>query len=551
MSYSESADEILQIWVKDFAGNITKRTARLMIDKEEPIINSVTVNQNDKWNNEEVTIVVDATDIYEGIAAHSDISAYSFDGGINWQEENTHLYNTKTENIIIAVKDNAGNISYYTENKSGKLYTTDIDKATQIDIKPFDTKAPLTPDIYEENGLVYISSHSFDFDKATESPEHIEYKLGENGEWTDYDELLEVVRTCDVTIFARVCDDAGNESPIASFTLESTIGKYTASYTDIALGEGLFPVPFGRTYSSNDGWFFTFEANVKPFINGYVFTDFYGEKQYFIQNGEGKYLSSDEDELTVNRNEDEEITSYVLPYGDMTCTFDSNGRLANIKTDYLDTQYTWDNNGTLTITGGATVTFTNGNPTNITITRDGESKSVGYSWPDGILTKFTDAADIEHNYTYANGLLTTNDTETISYSDGRVKMISQPNGSFVNYLYNDTAENAKIPNNIGAVTVRDSKGITDVWRYSEGVYISSAVDSYSENAEYSSDINKIKEILEDTTQNSISSVAYVVEEESASTPGSNEPVDNEPGTDGDTQTDNEAEDVINGEENDA
>ena len=162
-----------------------------------------------------------------------------------------------------------------------------------------DTQAPAKPDIYEENGLVYISMRSFDFNENTETEEHVEYKLG-NGEWVRYKDVpLSVVHTFDVTIYARVCDAAGNASEEASFVLKNNLGEYTASYNDIALGEGTLSVDFIRTYSSKNGWFFSFEANVQPFTNGYVFTDFYGNRQYFISNNEGKYLSAYDDELKV------------------------------------------------------------------------------------------------------------------------------------------------------------------------------------------------------------------------------------------------------------
>ena len=168
---------------------------------------------------------------------------------------------------------------------------------------------------------------------------------------------------------------------------------------------------------------------------------------------------------------------------------------------------------------------------------------VEYEWSDdGNLTKFFDAAyspddtepDSIHNYAYTNGLLTTNGTETISYSNGRVKLISQPNGAFVKYTYNDSAENAEAPNNIGAVTVSDSKGVTfrtfetdfitwwgegeikffldgddkeDTICYADGVYISNTLDSYSDNAVYAP--NSISNAL---TQDSVADIVYVVEE---------------------------------------
>lgn len=53
------------------------------------------------------------------------------------------------------------------------------------------------------------------------------------------------------------------------------------------------------------------------------------------------------------------------------------------------------------------------------------SKNVQYQWTDGNLTKFIDAANVEHTYAYTNGLLTTNEDETIVYADnGRVKKIT-------------------------------------------------------------------------------------------------------------------------------
>ncbi len=492
-----SANTTASITVKDSNDKTKTVTYKITnIDKANPVISDVTRSETE-WTNDNVTITVNASDVMSGLAD----TAYSFDGGITWQEDNTY---TASENgtFNIIVKDKAGNETTWDE----------------IVIDNIDKEVPSSPDLYEQDGLVYISSRSFDFNEETDSPEHIEYKI-ENGEWTEYDgEPINIVRTYGATVYARVVDAAHNGedgSNVTSITLENNLGEYTASYTDIALGEGLFPVEFGRTYTSTNGWFFTFDANIaKIDDNSYVFTDFYGEKQYFIKNSEGKYLSIDEEELTVNSD------SYVLTYGDMTCTFGLNGKINRIVTDYLDTQYTWNDDGTLTITGGATVTFdTDGNPTNINITRTGSegtahTKEVDYVWTEGNLTKFIDAADVEHIYAYdENGLLTINDTETITYfAEGRVKLISQPNGSFVNYLYNDTAANTEIPNNIGAVTVRDSKGVTDTWYYADGVYISNTLDSYSDNAQYDPDLAKIAAVLEDTTEDIISPVAYVVEE---------------------------------------
>ena len=468
--------ETIAIKVRDKANNIKE------FEYTPPTIDGITVTPsipNDVWTNENVVLTVNGSGIVK----------YKF-GDNDWQTKNSFEFDKNGE-VVILVEDENGFVA-----NAPTYNITNIDKDDPKDLA-----------IYEEDGLVYIITQ--DFVEGT-APETVQYSL--NGtNWSSYEEPLNIVRTYGATVYAKVVDAATNESPIAEITLENNLGEYTASYTDIALGEGLFPVEFGRTYTSTKGWFFTFDANIDEIDeNSYVFTDFYGEKQYFIKNSEGKYLSVDDEELTVNAD------SYVLTYGDMTCTLGANGKINRIVTDYLDTQYTWSDNS-LTVTGGATVTFTDGKPTKINITRTNSegtahTKEVDYVWTEGNLTKFIDAADVEHNYAYTNGLLTTNDTEAITYSDeGRVKLISQPNGAFVKYTYNDNAENAEAPNNVGAVTVSDSKGVTDTIYYADGVYISNTLDSYSDNADYAPESIADK-LVEDTTDN-VADVFYVVTEE--------------------------------------
>ncbi len=532
-----------KVGFKESSGNTTYINVPITnIDTTDPSINSVTAPEGE-WTNQPITVTVNAEDDLSGIAQ------YSFDGVITWQSEAEVTYTADVpKSIDVAVKDKAGNETFWGET---------------INLPKYDNGVPASPAIYEESGLVYIIPQ--DHIEGT-APETVQYSL-DGTNWSSYEEPLNIVRTYGATVYARVVDAAHNGedgSNVTSITLENNLGEYTASYTDIALGEGLFPVEFGRTYTSTNGWFFTFDANVvKIDDNAYVFTDFYGEKQYFIKNSEGKYLSIDEEELTVNAD------SYVLTYGDMTCTFGLlDGKINRITTDYLDTTYTWTDNGTLTITGGATVTFTDGKPTNITITREGRVKEVAYEWTNGNLTKFFDAEyfpeeteqDSIHNYAYTNDLLTTNDTETIAYYGNRVSMISQPNGAFVKYIYKDKKAEENSTETVKAVIVSDSKGVTDTISYSDGVYISSTLDSYSDNASYDSSEAGFEKIL-DVTQdadNIDTELVYVVEEQETGNnqnsegTGVGEPsTGDEPESDGETATDNEAEDVINGEENDA
>ena len=506
--YSENCT--VSIVVKDTNGQTKTVTYTITnIDKVSPEITDVNVSEI-TWTNNPVTVNVVATDKLSGIAA------YSFDNGVSWQTENEKTFN-KSENeiypetIIVKVKDKAGNISQWDE----------------ISLAPMDTVSPSAPDLYEEDGLVYISSRSFNFDENTDSPEHIEYRL-ENSDWIDYDgEPLSVIRSSDTTIYARICDEAGNISDVASFSLESGLGKYTASYADIALGEGVLPIGFDRTYTSENGWFFTFEANVAEYTNGYVFTDFYGNKHYFVSNAEGKYVSAYGDELKVEEGTLVDTDySYVVPYGKLDCYFNEEGKLAVVKDNYNTATYTWVSNN-IYITDEASntniVRLSSGRPIYITasrfdsITNSTLSKNVQYQWTNGVITKFTDADGVAHSYTYNEQNLLTNDglQEIVYSAEGRVKLVSQLNGAFVKYTYNDLAASAdaETPGNIGAVTVSDSKGMTDTLYYADGFVVSNNIGSYSENAVY-----EPNNISSDIIADNISQISYTVdasEEETA------------------------------------
>ena len=102
----------IEIQIKDKAGNITKYNKIINIgniDKVNPIINNVL---GEKGACLSTVLTIDATDDLSGFGAKT----YSFDNGITWQESNYKEYNESKANVIIKVKDKAGNIATYTEN---------------------------------------------------------------------------------------------------------------------------------------------------------------------------------------------------------------------------------------------------------------------------------------------------------------------------------------------------------------------------------------------------------------------------------------------------
>lgn len=108
-------------------------------DEKAPNINNVSINITG-WTNENVTITVNAEDEEVGL----DEEAYSFDGGLTWQKENTKTYTSNIDNIVIKVRDAGGNISEYTP-----ISITNIVELKSIKV----TKVP--------NKIIYIEGDTF------------------------------------------------------------------------------------------------------------------------------------------------------------------------------------------------------------------------------------------------------------------------------------------------------------------------------------------------------------------------------------------------------
>ena len=97
-----------------------------VLDDENPIITSITGNPTE-WTTEDVTLTVQANDTLSGLASEP----YSFDGGTTWQKENTKIYTENTNEIVIQVKDNLGNIETSEVINIDKI---DMEKPTIVDI---------------------------------------------------------------------------------------------------------------------------------------------------------------------------------------------------------------------------------------------------------------------------------------------------------------------------------------------------------------------------------------------------------------------------------
>ena len=110
-TYNANTNGIV-IKVKDALENVYTHSAINItnIDTTKPEITAVTQSTTELTENP-VTITVTASDSGVGLAE----KAYSFDGGANWQTENTKTYNVNTNGIVIKVRDALDNV-YTHEN---------------------------------------------------------------------------------------------------------------------------------------------------------------------------------------------------------------------------------------------------------------------------------------------------------------------------------------------------------------------------------------------------------------------------------------------------
>ena len=131
------------------------------IDKEVPEISKVEGNPTN-WTKESVTLRVNARDNLSGLSNE----AYSFDGGNTWQASNEKIYEENTENIIIKVRDNLGNISEY-----GPISITKIIQLDEIQIENQPSK------------MEYIEGENFD---TTGMKVYAKYNNGSKKEIENY-----------------------------------------------------------------------------------------------------------------------------------------------------------------------------------------------------------------------------------------------------------------------------------------------------------------------------------------------------------------------------
>ncbi|MCQ2523031.1 MAG: hypothetical protein MJ123_01715 [Lachnospiraceae bacterium] len=167
-SIKVSENKVVEIAVKDKAGNVFKSDVIVdNFDNEGPVIADI-YPENSSWTKESVNVVVKAKDSLSGLAA----SPYSFNGG-SYTSSNTFKVNDNSS-VTVSVKDKAGNVSTKTisvnnidrKNPSIKNISKNTANWTNGDVKitvsASDAESMIAPSGYSfDGGRTFISSNSF------------------------------------------------------------------------------------------------------------------------------------------------------------------------------------------------------------------------------------------------------------------------------------------------------------------------------------------------------------------------------------------------------
>ena len=229
------------------SSEISSYTAK--VDKTKPTITSITGNPT-AWTNQDVTLVINGAKDNE---SNLHEKPYSFNGGETWQASNSKIYTANTNNIVIKVRDVAGNV--YTH--------------TAINITKVDKEKP-TCELKVISGSqisgYYYTDVTVGFSKTTDTggSEVKEYGIGD---FTTKTVTLAEDKT--VTYTGNIRDNAGNTN-ICTITVRRQ-NTFTLTY-DSNGGNACNPISRDISYGKKYG------TLCSPTRAGYSFAGWYTEE---------------------------------------------------------------------------------------------------------------------------------------------------------------------------------------------------------------------------------------------------------------------------------
>lgn len=450
-----SSNCTVYIYVRDVQGNIRLVSTQTInkIDKTKPSTPTVSGNATE-WTTTPITLTASSSDTASGIR---DYSFSTVNGSYSWQNENSKSFN-ENATVYVSARDNAGNISPVTEVVIDK-FTTDFSYL-------------IDPAFYKDGQLIGIYNPRV-------GKEKMQYKIGEDGEWTDYTVPFALPLNQEVTVFAKFESSQNADiSGIFSSTV-SSIGTYTESNTDFSLAYKNVSFDFTRSYDSADKkWFFATDSKVTV-VNDYVISAVLPDSTdlTFIKTADNTYMN-EINGYTLTKSEN----GYILQIDGVNYTYGTDGKLTSISNKYDDTITITRTTSSITITDGANRAYTlaldsNGNIVSAT---DPANNVITYTYDNNNLTKVVDQAGVTlGQYSYTNGVLTKSMDKTIKYnSSGRVTSFEYDSGAFLNYTYDDA--------NYTISTVSSTENTTSQ-TYNDALLIVSSTDEEGNTTEYTYD----------------------------------------------------------------
>ena len=407
------------VHIRDAAGNITF-VDKIDINKIDRTMPEVSINRTDKDGY--TTVTVSATDSESGVAL------YSFDDGATWQEENFVTFKDGVHNYLkIQVKDNAGN----TLSKVFDLYL---------------------PQIYEENGYIGL------YNPNPSVQEEIGFSLKSGLLFQnsyDYEEPF-IVKNDPVEFYIYF---KGGSVPGAVLNLKKeypqrfqtitgsdSVGQYSESHTDAVFAYKNTNFDFTRYYTSQNGWFFSFESQLDFVDKGLIYGDMPdGTRRAFLYKSETEfYNDSANAPLQFIYGENGAVRAYEVTYNGMIYGYDANGLLA----------YVADSSGNQIAISRTEnqIVFTDDAGRNYTVLLDDNGNIVSLTDPaggvityerdhSGNLIKVTDQAGAllsEYQYN-ADGIMVKSSDKSITYDEaGRVVNYTYDNGAYTNFTYSQS-----------------------------------------------------------------------------------------------------------------
>ena len=404
-----------------------------------------------------------------------------------------NLYKTKLWkrilSVILAVIIGFG--TFVTMTFANVLLSDYVDLKSVLTVKA----ATLNPvPVYYRHGEL-IGLYRVNYSDKTK----LQYKIGENGEWTDYSVPFAIPAHKTTKVYARI----GTTGKITYMNLSNTdeaLGVYTENNTDFSFSYNGIDFGYTRIYNSADkDWFESIHSKVLvtnsrlevtlpdgskyPMIrkdastyvdelNGYTLTK--TNNNYIFDDGQYKYyfaikalnsvayLSAIEDnngnKLNLNRTTNSEEISIS----------DASGRKFSLS-DYQ----------AINAPDGSNVKYYS--QKEIT---DPNGNKLKYTTKQGKYIEVKDQAGvILGKYEYTNNttdftLVKSNDNKIEYYSNGRLKQITYKNGSWIKYTYNDDSMN---------YTTLTSSGETTKTVYNDAFYPVEYTDENGNQIEFTYD----------------------------------------------------------------